>query len=72
MSNWITINVKVPGRTKRCAFCKNWYDPTNSAIRPKHPSIGLWEYDTRAKQKCLVRPGEKPANFCCQQFASKI
>jgi len=28
----MTANVKT---TKRCAFCKHWYDPANSAIEPK-------------------------------------
>ena len=26
------INAKT---SKKCAICKNWYDPTNSAIEPK-------------------------------------
>lgn len=72
MANWITIDTKVSGRTKRCAFCKYFYDPTNTAIRPKNPSIGLWEFDSKAKSKCTIRPGEKIANFVCPQFVCKI
>ena len=34
------VNIK---HVKKCAFCKNWYDPTNSAITPKSPAIGMWE-----------------------------
>ena len=22
-----------------CAFCKNWYDPTNQYIKPKYPQL---------------------------------
>ena len=35
-------DIKTRGAVK-CAFCKNWYDPTNSAIKPR--SSALWEYD---------------------------
>ena len=34
------VNIKY---TKKCALCKNWYDPTNSAISPETPAIGLWK-----------------------------
>ena len=30
------INIK---NTKICAFCKYWYDPTNSAIKPKNTVV---------------------------------
>ena len=30
---------------KRCAFCKYWYDPSNSAIKPVNPKNHSWEYD---------------------------
>lgn len=36
---------------RRCAFCKYWYDPTNSAIRPKGGK-DMWEYDGNVKNKC--------------------
>ena len=32
------VNIK---HVKKCAFCKKWYDPTNSAIAPKSPVIGM-------------------------------
>jgi len=43
------INIKT---VKKCALCKHWYDPTNSAIAPKSPKIGLWEIKD-INQKCL-------------------
>lgn len=48
----MTVNTKT---VKKCAFCKYWYDPTNSAISPRSPKINLWEYDDKAKCKCLQK-----------------
>ena len=31
------------------------YDPTNSATSPRLPKINLWEYDDKAKKKCLQK-----------------
>lgn len=39
--------------SKRCAFCKHWYDPSNSAIRPVNPKIGSWEYDEAKSSQCM-------------------
>lgn len=47
-----TVNIK---SIKKCAFCKYWYDPTNSAIAPKTPQHNLWQYDDTAKMKCLQK-----------------
>ena len=60
--------------TKKCAFCKHWYDPTNSAIAPKAPNIGLWEIkDTNQKCMCLKKNIHMPANaFCSNDFEIKI
>lgn len=65
------VNVKY---MKKCAFCKNWYDPTNSAIMPKSPAIGLWEIkDTNKKCLCMKKNIQMPASaFCSQDFVSKI
>ena len=32
-----------------CAFCKNWYDPTNQYIKPKYPQLNQWYFDSQAK-----------------------
>ena len=67
----LVVNVK---HIKKCAFCKNWYDPTNSAIAPKSPAIGLWEIrDINQKCTCLVKNIPMSANaFCSSHFEKKI
>jgi hypothetical protein len=67
----ITVNIK---HINKCAFCKYWYDPTNSAIVPKSPAIGLWQIkDVNQKSKCLKKNIPMPANaFCSRDFISKI
>lgn len=59
---------------KKCAFCKHWYDPTNSAIAPKSPAIGLWEIkDVNQKCICLKKNIKMSANaFCSRDFESKF
>ena len=65
------VNIKY---TKKCALCKNWYDPTNSAISPESPAIGLWKIkDVNQKCKCLKKNIPMPANaFCSNEFESKL
>ena len=60
--------------SKRCAFCKYWYDPTNSYIAPKAPAIGMWEIkDINKKCQCLKKNIPMPANaFCSTDFIRKI
>ena len=45
---------------RACAFCKLWYDPTNSAIKPKQGVF--WEYDTTQKERWMKTVASK-----CQQ-----
>lgn len=65
------VNIK---NIKKCAFCKHWYDPTNSAIAPKSPSIGLWEIkDTNQKCLCLKKNIKMPATaFCSSGYEAKL
>lgn len=65
------VNIKT---IKRCAFCKNWYDPTNSAIAPKSPAIGLWEIkDINQKCMCLKKNILMSSNaFCSRDFVNKL
>ena len=65
------VNIK---HIKKCAFCKNWNDPTNSAIAPKAPVIGMWEIkDINQKCMCLKKNILMPANaFCGQDFVEKL
>lgn len=58
---------------RKCAFCRNWYDPTNSGISPKSPSIGLWEMrDANQKSMCLKKNIPMPANGFCNDYECKI
>lgn len=70
MSSMI-INIK---STRKCAICKNWYDPTNSAIEPKSPRIGVWKIkDTNQKSICLKRNYNMQAGaFCSSDFECKL
>lgn len=43
-------------KSRKCAFCKYWYDPTNSNISPKSPNMGVWQIlDTTKKLLALRR-----------------
>lgn len=57
--------------SKKCAFCKYWYDPTNSAIRPSF-GRGVWEYDADAKCKCRVKNRDTKGFESCPKFESKL
>lgn len=65
----ITVNIKT---IKKCAFCKYWYDPTNSAIFPRSPKINLWDFDTTAKMKCLNKNCDMNANAFCNKYECKL
>lgn len=59
---------------KKCAFCKHWYDPTNSAIAPRAPRIGMWEIkDPNQKCTCLKKNLPMPATaFCNTDYEQKV
>ncbi|MBQ7084365.1 MAG: hypothetical protein IJM95_03865 [Anaerotignum sp.] len=60
-------------KAKKCAICKNWYDPTNSAIAPVSPNVGLWEIkDIKEKKKCLIRNVDTISTMYCNKFESKL
>lgn len=66
-----TIVIEGKAGMKRCAFCKHWYDPTNSAIVPKKNK--LWEYDSDARSICRKRNSMKTkANYTCNKFECKL
>ena len=66
----MTVNTKT---VKKCAFCKYWYDPTNSAISPRSPKINLWEYDDKAKCKCLQKNYDmKARRVLSRVFSTKV
>ena len=57
---------------KFCAFCKHWYDPTNSNIRPTNPRLSLWEFDSTAKCMCMKRNHEMKGGERCGYYDCKI
>ena len=65
----LTINIK---RNRKCAFCKYWYDPTNSAIEPVTPQYGVWKYNKNMKSKCLKRSGDWSAFASCKYYECKL
>lgn len=54
----------------RCAFCKYWYDPTNSVIDLKYAKI--WEYDPMVRKQCQLKNMKTIAQGTCSKFVSKI
>lgn len=66
-----TANIHSNG-FKKCAFCKNWYDPTNSALVLYAPHIGRWKFDERAKSKCMMTNAEKYAYQSCAKYELKL
>ena len=66
----VNVNIKV---VKKCAFCRHWYDPTNSNITPKSPVIGIWQInDVNMRCKCLKRNLQMPAHAFCQTYECKL
>lgn len=56
---------------RACAFCKHWYDPANSAIKPKHGVF--WEYDTTQKKRCMKTvASQMPATAACGKYECKV
>lgn len=54
-----------------CAFCKHWYDPTNSAITPLHGN--WWEFDRGKEARCMKSVGLKTkGRHSCGKFELKI
>ncbi len=61
------------GNMKRCAFCANWYDPTNSAIEPVRGAKDWWEYKTGIQNFCRLRGNIRTrSEGTCSKFQSKL
>ena len=65
----LSVNIKT---VKKCAFCKYWYDPINSAINPKSPQINVWEYDDKAKKMCLQTGLNMSGGASCGKYICKV
>lgn len=66
-----SVNIKL-NRVRKCAFCKYWYDPTNSAIEPKFPKQGVWLYEDSAQSKCLKSNQIRASFSVCSKFETKM
>ena len=62
------INAKF---NKRCAFCRYWYDPTNSCIDITR-SPNVWEVDTKARNICRKLNISKAATAYCSKYECKL
>lgn len=68
---FVTAEVK-KSAIKHCAFCKYWYDPANMHIRPKHPNVGLWEYDNSVEEVCTKKGMKRKSFGFCKDYECKI
>lgn len=55
---------------KICAFCRHWYDPTNSCIQPQ--SRIRWLFDKSAQRKCLKKNLPMQSWAGCKYHESKL
>lgn len=69
MSSKMLCNIKM---TKKCAFCKHWYDPANHAIEPVKPTQGLWKFSHQTKNICTLNNINKPGFASCNKFECKL
>ena len=58
--------------TKKCAFCKYWYDPCNMYIEPRKGAPNIWWYDSSAKCKCLKKNLVVASFSNCRDYICKI
>ncbi len=63
------INIKT---VKRCAVCRFWYDPSNSAITPRNPKANIWTIDDKSRKLCLKKNYEMSADTFCSKFECKL
>lgn len=55
-----------------CAFCRYWYDPANSYIKPQKFGTNKWSYEKNARCKCLKYGIGKPAYLHCSSYECKV
>lgn len=64
------LNIK---SVRKCAFCRHWYDPTNSAIAPRSSKINLWEIkDEKCQKKCMLKNYDMKATAFCVDYECKL
>ena len=60
-----------PNRNRYCAFCKNWFDPTLSALT-KMTSKDMYKVNSRMSKRCNVRLNDTKALQTCSSFERKV
>lgn len=67
---WKRVNVKPTILV--CAFCKHWYDPANSHIKPHDIFFNQWEYETDVKSYCCIWKHDKRSQDFCSRYECKL
>jgi hypothetical protein len=57
---------------KCCAFCKHWYDPANAHIQPHDAKHNMWEFEEKARCKCMLSNLDRPAGQKCSKYECKL
>jgi hypothetical protein len=58
-------------RNKWCCFCKHWFDPSCSALKPKM-APNMYDVDNTKRLKCNNKNVITPALFVCKDFECKL
>lgn len=61
-----------PRSSNFCAFCKYWYDPTNSAIEPMPGNTTVWKFDKSANNKCSKLSLMRKGHMGCGKYECKV
>lgn len=57
-------------KRKNCVFCKYWYDPGDTCIKPV--SQFFVEYDSNVKKRCTIKNAMMYSMARCNKFESKF
>ncbi len=58
-------------KNRWCAFCKHWYDPTNSALKPR-VNKNLFDVNEKIRCRCNKKSLITPALSTCPLFERKF
>ena len=67
---WSKANIRMTFTV--CAFCKHWYDPGNTHIRPYNAFFGKWEYEQDVKSYCEIWRVNKRSQQFCPRYECKV
>ena len=57
-------------KNKWCCFCKSWYDPANTALKPRQGD--LFDVDQKKRYRCMVHSYDTNALSTCPKFSPKF